>query len=430
MKEKIKSGLIHTSQIVYLTARAFFQNGLGACASDCTLNFIFSAIPLVMLTLTIFIGILHASPSILEGFSTLSDQIAPFFNISDYINGLSGGFVVNWVNFVLACFMIWMARKVFLSVIQSLSKIFNTVAPSRPVIKQLLTFGGEVLIVVVVAVVFFAAFLTRQIFKLPVFQKISSLSPFLFSHFSNFLVNLVLYIVIFIMTLVAYKFGSGTKPKTKLCFFSALLCTVSFYVTVTVISVFMNKANYNTIYGVLSNVIILLFEVCIFFNLFLIFAQVIYTIQFFNSNLLAELYLLPKPQAKSIDDIIRRAIFITPSALMTKENMEIFKIGEEIYKEGDKTECVYYLVSGNVKEERDETIKFRSEGSFFGDLDFTLDTFHHSTATALTECKIIKISKEDFNELLDKNPKAAIKAMSKLSRYAAKFYGRDETILL
>lgn len=430
MKSSIKSGLIHISQIVYLTARAYFQNDLGAYASDCTLNFIFSSIPMAMLIVTIFIGILHASPSILEGFSVLSDQIAPFFDIGKYISGIQEGFVVNWVNFVLAVFMIWMARKVFFSVIKSLSKIFNTVAPSRPVINQLLTFAGEVLIVVVIAAVFFAAFITRQIFKLPVFEKISAFSPLLFSHLSNFLVNLVLYIIIFVMTLIAYKFGSGTKPKTKLCFFSALLCTVSFYVTATIISIFMNKANYNTIYGVLSNLIILLFEVYIFFTLFLVFAQSIYTVQFFYSNLLAELYLLPKPQSKSIDDIVRRTIFITPSSIMTEENLEIFKLGDEIYAKGSPTDCVYYLVSGNVKEERDETVKFRSEGTFLGDLDFTLDTFHHSTATALTECKIIKISKEAFNELLDKNPKVAIKAMSKLSRYTSKIYGRNETILL
>lgn len=430
MKKNVKSGLIHLSQIVYLTARGFFQNNLGMCASACTLGFIFSFIPLVMLILTLFIGILHASPAVLEGFSVLVANITPVFDVNGYINGLKDGFVLNWVNFFLAVFVIWMARKMFLSIIQSLSKIFNTVAPARPVINQLLTFAGEVLIVVIVAAAFFAAFLTRQIFKLPVFERISSLSPILFSHLSNFLVNLVLYVIIFSMTVVAYKIGSGTKPKTRLCLLAALLCTASFYVAITVISVFMNRANYNTIYGVLGNIIILLFEVYIFFNLFLVFAQMIFTVQFFHSNLLSELYLLPAQNPQNIDDLLRRAIFITPSALMTQENMETFFPGQEIFKNGENASCVYYLVSGSVKEERNESVKFRSEGSFFGDLDFMIDSIHHSSAAAVSECKVIKISSEDFSELLDKNPKAALKAMSKLSRYAAKIYGRNETILL
>ena len=83
----------------------------------------------------------------------------------------------------------------------------------------------------------------------------------------------------------------------------------------------MNKANYNTIYGVLGNLIILLFEVYIFFNLFMVFAQMIFTVQFFYSNLLSELYLLPAQHPQNLDDIVRRAIFITPSALMTQKNI-------------------------------------------------------------------------------------------------------------
>jgi len=430
MKKNTKSGLIHLSQIVYLTARGFFKNNLGMCASACTLGFIFSFIPLIMLILTTFIGILHASPAVLEGFSALVANITPVFDINGYINGLKHGFVINWVNFLLAVFVIWMARKMFLSIIQSLSKIFNTVAPARPVINQLLTFAGEVFIVVIVAASFFAAFLTRQIFKLPVFERISSLSPILFSHLSNFLVNLVLYIIIFSMTVAAYKIGSGTKPKTRLCIVSALLCTVTFYIAITIISVFMNRANYNTIYGVLGNIIILLFEVYIFFNLFMVFAQMIFTVQFFHSNLLSELYLLPEKNPKNLDDILRRAIFITPSALMTQKNMEIFNPGQEIFKNGETVDSVYYLVSGTIQEERNDSVKTRSAGSFFGDLDFMIDANHRSAATAISECKVIKIPGDDFSELLDKNPKAAVKAMSKLSRYTAKFYGRNETILL
>ena len=430
MKKNTKSGLIHLSQIVYLTARGFFKNNLGMCASACTLGFIFSFIPLIMLILTTFIGILHASPAVLEGFSALVANITPVFDINGYINGLKHGFVINWVNFLLAVFVIWMARKMFLSIIQSLSKIFNTVAPARPVINQLLTFAGEVFIVVIVAAAFFAAFLTRQIFKLPVFERISSLSPILFSHLSNFLVNLVLYIIIFSMTVAAYKIGSGTKPRTRLCIVSALLCTVTFYIAITIISVFMNRANYNTIYGVLGNIIILLFEVYIFFNLFMVFAQMIFTVQFFHSNLLSELYLLPEKNPKNLDDILRRAIFITPSALMTQKNMEIFNPGQEIFKNGETVDYVYYLVSGTIREERNDSEKTRSAGSFFGDLDFMIDANHRSAAAAISECKVIKIPGDDFSELLDKNPKAAVKAMSKLSRYTAKFYGRNETILL
>ncbi len=430
MQSTFKNKVTHFSQIVFLTIRFFFQNNLAANASACTFAFIFSFIPILMMGLTIFIGILHASPSMLEGLSNLTTQISPVFDMNAYINGLSKGFVLNWVNLVLAIFIIWMARKLFTSILQSMLRIFNTEAPSRPVLNQIFTFAGEFLVIIISAFAFFAAFITRQIFNLPIFEKVQEISPILFSALSNILVNLVLYIILFVFTFVTYRVGSGTRPKFRICLLAAVLCNVSFYVAITILTAFLNRANYNTIYGVLSNSIILLLEVYIFFTLFMIFAQMIYTVQFFKTHLLAELYLLPKQFPPKVTEALRRTLFITPAALMTKENMEEFVPGQEIYKPGEKTDCVYYLLEGSIKEERDATIKFREPGSFLGDNDFCLDTFHHSTAAAVTACKTIRISKEDFSDLLDKNPQAALKAMSKLSRYAAKFYGRNESILL
>ena len=430
MKNRIKNKFTHLSQIIFLTFRFYFQNNLAANASACTFSFIFSFIPILMMTLSIFIGILHTSPAFLESFSNLASQISPFFDIDSYINSIQKGFVLNWMNLILAIFIIWMARKLFLSIIQSLKRIFNTVAPNRPVINQILTFAGEFLVIIICAVTFFTAFLTRQIFSLPVFNQIHNLSPLLFSNLSNVLVNLILYIILFIFTLIAYKVGSGTKPKFSLCLISSLLCTVSFYAAITIVTLFLNKANYNMIYGVLSNTIIILLEVYIFFTLFMIFAQMIYTIQFFNSHLLAEIYLLPKRFTPKPSDFLRRAIFITPSALMTEENLKVFKMGQEIYKNGDSIDGVYYLVEGSVLEEREGSSRTRVSGRFFGDIDFSLYTVHHSSATALTECRAIHISSEAFEELLLKNPQAALKAMSKLSRYAAYIYGRNESILL
>lgn len=430
MQSTFKNKVTHFSQIVFLTIRFFFQNNLAANASACTFGFIFSFIPILMMGLTIFIGILHASPSMLEGLSNLTSQISPVFDIDSYIKNIQKGFVLNWVNLIVALFTIWMARKLFLSILQSLRRIFNTVAPNRPVINQILTFAGELVVIIICAAAFFAAFITRQIFSLPVFQQIQQISPFLFSNISNILVNLVLYVILFVFTLISYKIGSGSNPKMRLCLLSALMCTVSFYVAITVVTTFLNKTNYNMIYGVLSNSIILLLEVYIFFTLFMIFAQMIYTIQFFDSHLLAEIYLLPKRNTPKLSDILRRAIFITPSSLMTEENLAVFKSGETIYSLNDEIRYVYYLIEGSVLEIREDSSRVRESGRFFGDIDFSLYTSYHSSTTAVGECRAIRIPAEAFEELLMTNSQAALKVMSKLSRYAANIYGRNESILL
>ncbi len=427
---KSKAAFIRLCQMLYLTAAFYVQNNLDACASACTFGFIFSFIPILMMFLTIFIGILHVSPSMLQEITHLAEQVNSVFDIDGFISGLSRGISVSWVNVVLSVFIIWMARKLFLSIIKGISRIFNTVARRRPFVQQLLTIAGELLIVIICVIVFFAAFITRQIFSLPIFDSISGFAPLVFGSISNALVNLALYIVIFISSTLAYRFASGTRPKLRLCLLHSALCTALFYACVLVISLILNKAKYNTIYGVLSNMIILLLEVYIFFSLFMFFAQAIYTTQFFTSLLLGELYLLPLHDSTSLPDTLRRILFITPSALMTKENTVAYRAGEPIYALDETVEGVYYIASGTVAEDRGGTQMFHDKGTFFGEVEFLLNCARLGTTTAKTDCEILRIDNKEFADLIDKNPKAAVKAVSKLSLHTAKVYGRNACFLV
>lgn len=420
MSKKTQEKLIKLCQIAYLTVSFYFQNNLDASASACTFSFLFSFIPILMMILTIFIGILHASPTIIDWISSIVAKYTDIFQLDEIISNIGSGISFSWINCILAVFIIWMARKLFLSIIQGLNRIFNTVAPSRPVIKQLLTFAGELLIIIICTVMFFSAFITRQIFSLPVFNSIAERLPILFSSLSNTIVNLALYFVLFVFTAAAYKFATGTKPPTKLCILSAGLCSLCFYVSILVLSVFLNRTKYNTIYGVLSNSIILLFEIYIFFSLFMFFAQGIYTLQFVHPLLLSELYLLPQydmSDSLKLTDSARRLLFITPAAIMNEENTFFFRSGEKIYDEEDDSNFVYYVSEGTVCEERNNTKTFYQKGAFFGEFEYLLDIHRQGCATATGNCTILKISREEFAEVLEKTPKAAVKAMSKLSMH-------------
>lgn len=420
MKDVSKSKLVRFSQIVYLTVTFYFQNNLGIAASSCTFGFIFSFVPILMMILTSCIGLLRVSPSIVDWISDLTSKYGILFNVHDFVASISTIPSISGVNIVLAFFIIWMARKLFLSIIQSMRTIFKTVAPARPVINQLLTFAGELLLVIICAVVFFAAFLTRQILTLPIFNRFQTDFPLLFSSLSNNIVNITLYLILFIFTTICFKVASGTKPQLKSCIGYALGSVVVFSVIVFVISTTINRVNYSTIYGVLSNLMILLFEMWFFFSIFLFFAQMLYVEQFFDSLLIGELYLLPKHDTTNIFDSLRRILFITPGALMTKENLEIYEEGQPIYKIGNETDGVYYVVSGTVCENKNGTIIYHDKGSSFGDAEFIMNTTRIGEATAITKCSLIKISKQTFSQLIEKNPKAAAKAISTISYYTEK----------
>lgn len=417
MKNYIKIKLTRFSQMIYLTSIFYLQNNLDSCASACTFGFIFSFIPIIMMILTIFIGILHASPDIVAVISEEIKNLTNVFDVNKFVENISEGISFSWVNILLAIFIIWMARKLFITIIKSLSSIFNTEVPPRPFINQLLTFAGELCIVIISAVVLFAAFTTRQLFLLPFFQKISFISPILFSYSSNLITNIALYFVLFIFSVFAYKIGTGSKPPIKLCFLCSALCVGMFYIFIFIISFFINKANYNTIYGVLSNLIILLFEVYIFFSLFMFFAQLIYTFQYFDSLLLAELYLIPHHENTNFIDSIKKILFIKPAALMTDEKQIKIKSGEDIYTKDEKTTGIYYLVEGKLQETKQNEIIIHDRGAFFGETELLLNVNRIGTITALTDCILIYFSNDEFLKLIEKNPKAANKAINKLSHY-------------
>ena len=407
--------------MIYLTSVFYIQNNLDSCASACTFGFIFSFIPIIMMILTIFIGILRASPEIVEAISHEINNLTNVFDVNKFVENIYEGISFSWVNILLAIFIIWMARKLFITIIKGLYSIFNTEVPPRPFINQLLTIASEICIVIISSVVFFAAFTTRQLFSLPVFEKISFLSPVLFSSLSNVITNITLYFVLFIFSVFAYKIGTGSKPPLRVCFLCSALCIGIFYICIIVISFFINKANYNTIYGVLSNLIILLFEVYIFFSLFMYFAQLIYTFQYFDSLLLAELYLIPQQENTNLIDSIKKLLFIKPAALMTEEIINISK-GQNIYNKDNKADGIFYVVEGTVEEITDNETKTYKKGSFFGDVDFLLNINRSNCVIAKEDCKLIHFSNEAFSKLIEKNPQVAAKAIKKLSQHSDNIY--------
>ena len=429
MANRIKSSLSKIPQLVFLTISFFFQNNLDACASACAFSFIFSFFPILVLVLTLFVRFLHISPAMLSDLNLLLSEVTPYVDVHKIMDALPDGFVLTWGNLFLLLFVIWMARKLFLSIIKGLLQIFNEVAPSRPVLNQLFTFLGEFIIVILSALAFFAAFITRQIFTMPFFSVIAERFPFLFSTFSNRLVNWTLYAILFFSSVIAYRFGPGTKPKHRSCILCAFLATTIFTVVIFLISSFMNHANYNTLYGVLGKIIILLFEVYIFFFLFMLFAQLLYSIQFFDTLVLGELYTLPEWESGIIASI-RHKLFNTPLSLMTRENTFTVLAGKTIFSEHEEVSCVYYISFGSVCESRGEMKNLHYKGSFFGEFELMLGMNRLGSAVALTDCRLIKIKKEDFAHMIEKNPVATSKAMSTLSSYSAKFYGRNNGILI
>lgn len=427
LKAPRKITAVTVLQSLYLTGRFYLTNDLIAYASACAFGFLFSFIPTIMMILVILIRFLHASPETVTSFLNSTKIFSNTFDLQHLVDSILSVKTVTNFEVVLGLAIIWMARRFFSSVMSGLHSVFKQQMPSRPVASQILILAGEAIIVILATVLIFAVISFKTIRRNPIFQGIVQAFPTLLGSFSSQIVNTLPLFIIFVMVTICYKEESGTKPSWLLCIVASAACTFSFWVFQRLMGLFINVNRYNLLYGVLSNVIVMLLEVYFFFMMFLFFAQYVFVYQFFDILLLGELYVLPKRENTNVLASIKRILFIRPDFLLSKDvNVIRCKKGDYIYRLGDADTDAYYIARGTVQIMHKNSLSYLERGSFFGEEACILNETRNEDACAHTDVEIVRISSNTFLSLLEKNPAASRKALSQISTYYAKVYGRKD----
>ena len=416
IKLKRSQRLTKLGQIIYLTCSNFGGNDLWQSASACSFGFIFSFVPLALIIFTVLVGIIRVSPGILEYVNAFGSEIESIVDIRPFINNILNKRNFHIVDIFLGVWIVWMARKLFQSIIRAMNKIFNTGTKRRGLFNQGLIFICEFILVIVIASIIILLFGFNQLALSSFAEPLKEYLPSIVNQNSHTIVSLSMYFVIFICTFFVYRVVSGTRPPVWLCFIYGLLDSLCFYFISLWVSKFMNLTNYNIVYGTISKIIILMMKVYFFFVFFLFFAQMIYVTQYFELLLKCEVYLLPPSEKKGWMTSLRRMLFINPAALKTATNTRFVNQGEVIFNADDKADSVYYIRTGTIIEqfENGESQTFE-KGSFVGDTLCLLDERFRGTGVAAKDCKLIIFSAAEFKELMKKSPKAASKALSKLA---------------
>ncbi len=412
-------------QMLYLTLSNFSKNAMWESASACAFGFIFSFIPVTMIIFTVLVGILKIYPNIYNFIVSFTEQFDSVVKITPVLDKMLQIRSFSSFNIFLAVWIVWMARKLFNSIISAMNKVFRSVSRRKTWFNQLLTFIIEFSITLIIAVVIIAAFVFSQIMSLPFFQTILARFPLLEKQSSSNLATFVLYFILFLSTVIAYRVISGTKPLIRRCTFYAALSTISFFIVSWFLNLFMNVTNYNAVYGTISSLVVLMMKVYLFFIIFLFCAQMIYVSQFFHTLLKSEIYQLPPYSSKSMGDYLRRFLFINPSQIQTKENTIKLEIGETLYRADDKVTKVYFLKSGAITEASDKGFTLRSQGCFLGDVQCILNQTYQAEAQALAECELISFTAAEYRQIIERSHLAARKAISKISEYTATAYNAE-----
>lgn len=394
------------SQFLFLSFKASGDNILWESAASCSYSFIFSFIPVVLIIFTILINFLKITPEILNIVIEFCKKFSKVYDVAPIIENLLKKKSLSLIDLFVGIWVIWMARKLFLSIVQAMNRIFLSASKRIPIGNQIITFISEFVLVILFIVVMIVVFSLNRFLHLPFFEEIRGKFPRVFITRSNILISGFLYLMIYSFTVYAYKFMSGSKPKWKIATFYALLSTgitflISFY-----INKFMNFTNYNVVYGTISIFIIFLFRVYMFFVVFLFCAQMVYVSQFFEELIVAQIYTQKA-----------NALFTNPSVYNIESEKKSYQSGQTVYKEGDKADYVYFICSGAVVEIKDGIPTSFTKGDFFGEIPAFLHTTRQTTAYVQGETELILIRSKKFKDIIRKNPAASAKALERVNNF-------------
>lgn len=89
---------------------------------------------------------------------------------------------------------------------------------------------------------------------------------------------------------------------------------------------------------------------------------------------------------------------------------EYYNEGEAVIRQGGEPDKFYLIESGKLKvvrweDKQQKTINFLQEGNFFGEKALFEDTKRYADVVCLTECQLLSLAKEDFNEIIKKSPR-------------------------
>ncbi len=412
MREK-KQWLTGLVQKLYITWSAFTANDLTTHATAGAYSFLLSALPMVLMVLAILIRVIHASPDIILSFMSENEIFSRTLDPNTFLESIMSVRSVGLVEIVLGLSIFWMARRFFAEIQKGMTIIYRNSGKGKAIKENLIVIAAEVLLIFLIVVLatlmmsgtaIFDSFVKDSLIDLHVIRALRAI--FRFAPIT----------VVFVFLFLVYLVSPRTKPPASQSLWAALACTLSFTVVRIVFTAFVNMTKYNLVYGILSNVIVLLLEVYLFFFLFLFFAQFQYVSQFFESFLLVKLYLLPKRDDPNPIARFERALFCEPPFYRAKYEY-LAKQGDVLFRIGESSTDLYYIWEGFIRLDMPSQVIELGKGGMFGEFSSIIGGNRTATASATTDCVLLKIPASIFQTMIEVDGEMSKRTLQMIADY-------------
>lgn len=117
------------------------------------------------------------------------------------------------------------------------------------------------------------------------------------------------------------------------------------------------------------------------------------------------------------------------SLVATVTDEVVFSKGARIFEKGDFGDSMYLIVEGTVRIHMgDRVVANLGEAEQFGEMGVLDGEARSASATAETDCLLLRIKKDDFHRILVRSPEASLEVLKTLSRRLRaaeqRFYGQ------
>ena len=392
---------------LYLTTTLFSSNDLISSASACAFGFLLSVVPVSMIICVVLLNVLHASPEMISSLASFVPFAKEVFDIDDSIQKTIG--IVTNFEVVVTLAIVWMARRFFFSLNKGLKRVFTKELKPRAVRNAFGVFAWELLFVVFFALFVFLVVSLRAFVFVPL--EIPARFNFLYEIISKTAAKTFSYALVFALVCLTYKFASRIKPSWVSVLIATAGACVSFWVLAKLFRVFVNVNRYDVVYGILSKTIVFLLEVYFFFLIFFFCAQWIYVYKFYLVLSLGEVYLLNDEHDGFFKSRVKHLLFSRWGVRFAGQAVHLKK-GQFAYRTGEASRSAFYVASGKVALTSDEGASLLEAGSFFGEKQCLMKGKRREDAVSLADTLVVEIPRSVFSKLIEKNPRASIKALS------------------
>ena len=301
--------------------------------------------------------------------------------------------------------LIWTSRLFIVSIQRGIRVVYSDVAQPNLVRDNILTFVAElILLLSAIALIAFSR-LARPALNAMRATPLLGLISFAIPIAARFLPLATLWLFVFL----TFHGIPQHKPRYRIAAICALLCTIFYLLIGSFLDMFLSIERYGLLYGVMGNLIVGLVKVYTFFWLYFYFAELSYTVQFFDTLLFTRFHKLES--INKTGTRLERRLFAEPQRL-ERHFARYYKPGDIIFARHDLSKDAYYLYRGIVhiylsEPATSQAISVVNQGQFFGELAAILDEPRSAWAVALTDCVVFVLEPELFKRFITNNPQSS-----------------------